>query len=313
MGATFYFEWEVQLIEWIQSHIGSFGQKLAEIFTFFGEEAILVAIIGFVYWCYNKDFGRFVGVSILTGLTVNPMIKNIALRRRPYFDHKTIKCLKQVSTKGDMYDISVQGFSFPSAHSMNSTIVYESLAVYTRKKILVVIAIVLPFIIGISRFALGVHYPTDVMVGWAVGTIVVFGISYLQKKIKRIEILYAGIFLVSAVGLFYCRTEDYFTGFGIMIGFFAGDIFERKYVNFKNTRNPLECVIRILGGFIIYSGLAAGTKLPFSKEFLERDSFGPFFVRVVRYAIIGFVAFGLYPMLFEKIGRLVNRNESREG
>ena len=126
MGTTFYYEWEVRLIEWIQSHMGVIGAPLASFFTMLGEPVVLVAIIGFIYWCYDKDFGRFIGINILVGLVLNPMIKNIAVRRRPYFDNPSIKCLRKVSRDGELYDVAAQGYSFPSAHSMNSTIVYGS-------------------------------------------------------------------------------------------------------------------------------------------------------------------------------------------
>ena len=64
-GITFYFDWEVALQEWLQSVIGTgIGVKIASAITMFGEELIMIAVLGFLYWCYDKEFGRFVGMVI---------------------------------------------------------------------------------------------------------------------------------------------------------------------------------------------------------------------------------------------------------
>ncbi len=68
--------------------------------------------------------------------------------------------------------------SYPSGHSMMSSVVYLTLAVLLartmkrrRVKIyLVSAALFLSFLVGLSRVYLGVHYPTDVVAGWAGGT-----------------------------------------------------------------------------------------------------------------------------------------------
>ena len=45
-GVTFYFNWEVDLISWIQSFIGPVGVKAANVASMFGEELILIMIFG---------------------------------------------------------------------------------------------------------------------------------------------------------------------------------------------------------------------------------------------------------------------------
>ena len=68
--------------------------------------------------------------------------------------------------------------SFPSGHAMVGTAFYVTLGVllaqtvaHRREKIYFVgIALLIAFVIGLSRVYLGVHYPTDVLGGWAAGT-----------------------------------------------------------------------------------------------------------------------------------------------
>lgn len=67
--------------------------------------------------------------------------------------------------------------SFPSGHAMLSAVVYLTLgALLTRllekrrhKTFVLSVALLLTFLIGVSRVYLGVHYPTDVLAGWAAG------------------------------------------------------------------------------------------------------------------------------------------------
>ena len=153
-GNTFFFDWEVAFQVWLQSLINSeFGIKIASFFTMFGEELVLIAVLGILYWWMDKDFGKFVGMNILVGLVATPMLKNVFFRRRPYFDHEAIKILKPVDASADIYDISAQGYSFPSGHSTNAAILYGSLPMYKKKKkILRVIAVIVPILVGLRIY-----------------------------------------------------------------------------------------------------------------------------------------------------------------
>ncbi|MBQ6372119.1 MAG: phosphatase PAP2 family protein [Oscillospiraceae bacterium] len=306
-GNTFFFDWEVSLIVWLQAHMGAFGTALASFISAFGEELACVAVIGFLYWCYDKRFGRFVGLNVLVGIVLNPMIKNIFVRRRPYFDNPEIQCLKPVDKSADIYNIAAQEYSFPSGHSTNAVAVYGSVAEYSRNKVLTVIAVVLSLVIGVSRFCLGVHYPTDVLCGWLLGLVVIIAVPLLQSKFKNPRLFYGILLLITLPGFFYCKSADYFSGYGMMLGFVIGNEFEQRYVNFENTRSPLRSVLRVVGGVAVFFGLNTLLKLPFSSDFLNSGTSAAFLVRTLRYALVIFADIGLYPLIFNVTGKWFNK------
>ncbi len=77
------------------------------------------------------------------------------------------------------HEAHVYSASFPSGHSMMSAVVYLTLgallarlhARWVLKVYFLVLAILITGAVGISRVYLGVHWPTDVLGGWAVGSV----------------------------------------------------------------------------------------------------------------------------------------------
>ena len=72
--------------------------------------------------------------------------------------------------------VEVHYQSFPSGHSANSMIVYLGLALLAvdhpeRRRWAIAAALLLTFLIGLSRPMLGVHWPSDVVAGWSFGAL----------------------------------------------------------------------------------------------------------------------------------------------
>ena len=309
-GTTFYLDFEPALMRALQALFGPAAEPLCRFFSAFGEETVIIAVLGFIYWCVDKEYGKFLGTNIVCCLVWNPMIKNVVLRRRPYMDHPSIRCLKPVEPDADLMDIAAQGYSFPSGHSTNAAVLYGSLPLYKGengdvryrdgrgRRAAVAAAFIMPLLVGFGRVLAGVHYPTDVLCGWLLGGCAAVGVSFLQVKVRNENLLHLVLFLTALPGFFCCVTDDYFTSLGVMAGFFLAVPFERKFVNFAGTKNPVLCVIRVLGGIAVYFILNTLLKLPFSSAFLDSGTFAAHLVRTLRYTVVLFAMIGPYPMLF---------------
>ena len=315
MGNIFYFDWEVDLIEWLQQTLGSVGKFLAEAFAFVGGETCMLMVLLIVIFCYRKEAGMRCALRVLCASMFFPMLKNVVLRIRPYIAHAQqvdgqmaegrIKVLTIVEKDADMWDSIQQGFSMPSGHSATSVAMYGGVALELRKKWMWFLAIALALLIGLSRFIAGVHYPTDVLTGWAVGLLALGFCALLEKKIRKEWTRYLILLAISVPGILWCTSRDYYSSLGLLIGMIAGLPAEKKYVNFQDTRNPVAMVLRIVGAFALYYALNTLLKLPFSSEWLDSGELGPNLVRTARYAVILFVSIAVYPRVFpafEKIG-----------
>ena len=86
--------------------------------------------------------------------------------------------------------VEASGFSFPSGHTLNGTVTYgliallvwrSDLPVWVRRLVAIALG-TLVVLIGLSRIALGVHYPSDVVGGWLGGLAVVAIVAVLTKR-----------------------------------------------------------------------------------------------------------------------------------
>ena len=75
-------------------------------------------------------------------------------------------------------------YSFPSGHALKSAVFYILLAsLASRNRAVRAAAVLLALLIGTSRIYLGVHYPTDVLGGYAVAVVCLAGAFYRRMPV----------------------------------------------------------------------------------------------------------------------------------
>lgn len=303
-------EWEVNLIEWLQKTVGNLNGTFISALGFLGGEMGLLLVVLIVLFCWKKESGKRLALVIAAVNSWLPMIKAVVLRPRPYMEHPDrVRGVADVGNNAPLDDVAAHGYSFPSMHSASVMALFVSLANEVKKKWMWIVSAVIIFLVGLSRSVTGMHYPTDVLAGWALGLICVGICTLLEKKVKNEWIRHLILLASVLPGVFYVRTDDYFTALGLMIGIIAAFHFEDKFVRFSDTRNIWAKILRVAGSLVIYFVLNKLLKMPFSEAFLTGGTLAAFLVRTARYAVIVFVMIGIYPMafpLFEKIGKKEN-------
>lgn len=100
-----------------------------------------------------------ISLTSLTGLVIYKLLKNKTLRPRPYQVHQAIM----------LGDRPLDHFSFPSGHTLHAVLFTVMLGVSFP----LLLPVMLPFmlLVAASRVILGLHYPTDVIVGAAMGAV----------------------------------------------------------------------------------------------------------------------------------------------
>ena len=123
---------------------------------------LTLAAVGFMILKRDRRAALWTLIAVFGGTLLSLLLKEAFDRPRP----EILLHMNQVYTS-----------SFPSGHAMMSAVVYLTLgallAAHQRsrrlKLYLLVLPVILTLLVGVSRVYLGVHWPTDVLAGWAMG------------------------------------------------------------------------------------------------------------------------------------------------
>ncbi|HYC40129.1 MAG TPA: phosphatase PAP2 family protein [Chitinophagaceae bacterium] len=171
-----------QVFEMLGSHVSDRNNAIMLFFTFLGTHkflipANLVLMFYFLFLRKHRWYSIKVPTIALTSVGLMFFLKKVFGRVRP-----EIPLLKEAS-----------GLSFPSGHAFMSVtfyglliyIVWQTVKISWLRWMLAMLLLLLIFVIGLTRVYLRVHYPSDVLAGFATGFIWLVISIYTLRRIER--------------------------------------------------------------------------------------------------------------------------------
>ena len=173
-------DFEVDFLFFLQDYVRM--PILTEIMKFFsliGDSGIIAIIACLVLLAIKKT--RRIGITatmslLINVLLVNVLIKPLVARVRPYEAFNNLSIL--VHRESD--------YSFPSGHSAICFSVAMVIFMLMPKKYGIP-ALIIAFLIAFSRLYVGVHYPSDVIVGIIIGTFAAILARLIAVKILKFD------------------------------------------------------------------------------------------------------------------------------
>ncbi len=223
-----------------------FLNVLFAIFTFFGEETFIVLIIAIVFLCVKKSIGEQMLLTILSSSALCTILKSAIRRNRP-FVKGTVEKVDIDTPLVSTNDLHLDQ-SFPSGHSASSSSFFGCIAANFRKKAwVVIVCTVIVLSVMLSRLYLGVHFPTDVLTGAAIGILsaIAWQIIYTKWYDKRLWIFLI-IAALTVPFLFITRTmtSSMYKISGISLATAIALIIEDKYFNFQDADKLWKRIVR---------------------------------------------------------------------
>lgn len=272
--------------------------------TKLGEETAFLVAALIIFWCVDKGRGYYVMTVGFLGTMANQFLKLWFRVPRPWVLDESFTILESARE-------AASGYSFPSGHSQSAVGTFGAIANSAKNKWVKGICIAVCILVPLSRMYIGVHTPSDVLVGAGMACALVWLLKkpVLERPDKAMKVLIA-VMLGCALGLllfvegypFPADVDEHNLQSGIknaytMIGCITGVavvyVFEKKYVNFETKAIWWAQLLKVALGLALVLGVKEGLRAPLDALFA-----GHMAARAVRYFLIVLAAGGLWPMTF---------------
>ncbi len=217
------------------------------LFSFLGDEPFYLFALPVLFWCWDKRKAWPLAIVLGLEFYLNFVLKEAFHSPRPL---------------GTAL-VEAEGFGFPSGHAQNGVVLWGYLAWATRSNF--GLAGMVVFLVGLSRLYLGVHFPSDVVGGWALGFLWLIICLYVMNELKRRQFAMPTVPGIALVFLLsFWLMGIYLNEMSIKIGaavsgFVAGVMVERSYVGFDSGGAWLiqgkKVLLGIAGVLLIKEGL----------------------------------------------------------
>ena len=165
---------DFSILDWIQPHIrNNVLDFIVPRITFLGNAGLIWILLALTCIAVKKwrKCGLTMAAALLTGLLVgNVIIKLLAARDRPCW----------ISPPEVMLIAVPKDYSFPSCHTLSGFAASVSMLCYSKRA--GIPAVILASAIALTRLYLYVHFPSDVLVGFVLGTTIALTAFWLMRR-----------------------------------------------------------------------------------------------------------------------------------
>ena len=284
-------QWGINLIVTIQQVHGPVIENIASAITFMGDESFYLLFLPLIFWCVDCGVGVRLTIIFLLSSYLNIYLKDLFQQPRPFDLNPDVGLLPE------------EGYGLPSYHAQSAFIVWAGLSIWAHKRWLWIVGIVIIVLVGFSRIYLGLHFPTDVLAGWAIGGFLLVIYLFIQPVLERQLVklnLYMQILISMAlpvVLLLIHPTEDTTSAMAALAGVGVGLALMQRYLSFNAYGPLLKRATRFVIGVGVVFALYTGLKIVLPDE--ESELYLVF--HFCHYWIIGlWISFGA-PWLFRSL------------
>jgi membrane-associated phospholipid phosphatase len=295
--------------------------------TFLGDEYFFLIFAPAIAWCFDYSIGLRMGIYLMFSLAINAIFKNIFHMPRPNW----------LSTDVKTY-FPEYSYGIPSGHAQNTMVFWGTLALSVRRKWVWVLSTIIILLVGLSRMYLGVHFPTDILIGWLIGIILLWLLFKIERPVLKWFTRYSAsirillVLLLSAIGILIASIIKFslqnwsipaewlnnagidhegvlkifsisavFTNMGTFCGLAIGAICLSVIGGFDVQGVWWKKVLRFLVGVIGILILYFGLKTIFDLIPIGETTFFAGLIRYVRYAVVGSWVSLFAPWIFIKL------------
>ena len=238
-------QWGLEVIKTIQQIQNPLLNNVFLVITSLGGGISFLFVLPFLFWCIDYNLGMRVAVFCSVSAFCNFSLKDLFAQPRPFNLDPSVAIT------------TARGFGLPSGHAQGSTVLWGSIAAWVKKGWFWVGTTTLLILIGFSRVYLGVHFPTDVLAGWALGIILLCLYCILQPNIEiwvsgqtttgKVLLLLA--VLLGLMLLHFNRLVVY--QLGVLLGVGVGAIVKVRCLSFAVSGSSWKSPVRYLIGIAI--------------------------------------------------------------
>lgn len=239
---------EMQILRFFENLRSPALTFLAGAFSLFGETLFLVALVCVVYWLVDKSLGERLVLISFSSMSFNAFLKGVVARPRPYAAGgvERVEIDSPLLSTLNLEDNT----SFPSGHSQMSAGLFFTVAADKKRKSLWILAPVCTLLVMLSRLYLGVHYPSDVLCGAALGILFALVWELVYARLPEKKYLFAAGFAAISLILLAVSPNKSLAELSACATAAAIALpLENKFVRFEVKRGALKKLLRALAGF----------------------------------------------------------------